>query len=143
MKLVPGSIELVSPKILVFIGLPSSIIFFLIFHSSSLELKKERKGGRKKEEKKEKERDRKGWKERGREKTQLPMPMSFTQSLLGGNPNLNKFSQISEKIKMMFTGRRCESSCIIGYVVVSVCVKKKNHNKTVICIYDYIYLEIR
>lgn len=98
MKLVPRSIVLVSPKILVFIGLPSSLIFFLIFHSSSLELK-EREKGREEERRKERKGDRNGGKERGRkkEKTQLPMPMPFTQILLRGNPNLNKFSQISEK----------------------------------------------
>lgn len=62
MKLVPGSIELVSPKILVFIGLPSSIIFFLIFHSSSLELKKREKG---REEERRKER--KGERQKGME----------------------------------------------------------------------------
>lgn len=71
MKLVPGSIELVSPKILVCIGLPSSIIFFLIFHSGSLELKerkREREGGRKKKRKKGRETERDGRKEGGKRK---------------------------------------------------------------------------
>ena len=29
---------------------------------------------------------------------------------------------------MMFTGKRCESSCIIGYMVVPICVEKTQQN---------------
>ena len=118
MKLVPGSIELVSPKILVFIGLPSSIIFFLIFHSSSLELKKrkrEREGGRKKKRKKRRETEREGRKEGGKRKRHNYLrPCPLLRVVWGETQISIKSPKFLKKIKMMFTGRRCESSCIIG-----------------------------
>lgn len=82
MKPDPGSIELVSPKILVFIGLPSSIIFFLIFHSSSLELKKREKG-REEEEEKERKGERQKGMEGKREEELAPAAMSLLRVFWG------------------------------------------------------------